>query len=127
MSAGSNARSDDKLRADADLHSGDVLARGLSAMLWFRADPTRDDEVLVALRQVAGSIASLASSRIGHRPEEDRPYRTWMIDAGPVDASRLDSLMWRLQKAFNAAGLPALSRGEQQFERCVGIDDAEPG
>ena len=127
MNARSNVHAAGKPRADADLHPGDTPARGLSAMLWFRADPTRDDEVLAALRQVAGSIASLASSRIGHRPEEDRPYRTWMIDAGPVDASRLDSLMWRLQKAFNAAGLPALSRGEPQFERFVWIDDEAPG
>jgi len=120
VSAGSSVRA-------GDPRAGDAPARGVSAMLWFRADPTRDDEVLAALRQVARSIAGFASARIGHRSDEDRPYRTWMIDAGPVDASRLDSLMWRLQKAFNAAGLPALSRGEPQFERFVWIDDEAPG
>ena len=97
-------------------------ASGLSAMLWFRADPSRDDEVRAALQRVATLISAQAAARIGHRHEEDRPYRTWMIDAGPIDPARLDSLMWRLQKAFNSAGLPALAKGEPQVESFLWLD-----
>ena len=45
-----------------------------------------------------------------------------MIDAGPIDPARLDSLMWRLQKAFISAGLPALAKGEPQVESFVWLD-----
>ena len=111
------------MSGDPSVDVEETLAGGLSAMLWFRADPARDEEVLAALREVSGTLASVAGARIGHRHDEDRPYRTWMIDAGPVGADRLDSLMWRMQKAFKAAGLPALSRGEPQIERFVWLDD----
>jgi len=66
---------------------------GLSAMLWFRADRARDADVRQALAKVAEAVASQAPSRIGHRHDEERPYRTWMIDVGPVAADRFDALL----------------------------------
>ena len=122
---GGDAMVTDKDAANADGNNVTATARagahvaepGISAMLWFRCSPDDDVVVLEGLRRMAqGCEAAGAEARIGHRHEEDRPYRTWMIDAGPVAADKLDALLWRLQKAFMATGLQALSQGEEHTE-----------
>lgn len=88
----------------------------LSAMLWFRADPAHDEAVSAALGQAAASIGAEAPVRFGHRHEEDRPYRTWMIDAGPVPPERYDALLFRLHKLLGSAGFRPLVQGEAHVE-----------
>jgi hypothetical protein len=104
-----------------------MSARGLSAMLWFRADPSRDTEVALALRRVAEALAPVAPIRIGHRHEEDRPYRTWMIDAGPVAPDRYEAVLWRLHKAVFSAGVRAFSQASPHLESFEWLEDAELG
>ena len=89
---------------------------GLSAMLWFRADRSKDAEVRVALAKVAQAIAADAVSRIGHRHDEDKPYRTWMIDAGPIPAEHFDALLYRMHKLLGSTGLSTLMKGEAHLE-----------
>jgi len=103
-----------------------MSAPGLSAMLWFRADPARDADVRQALVKVAEAVASQAPSRIGHRHDEDRAYRTWMIDVGPVAADRFDALLYRLHKAAATAGLPALAQDPPHLESFAWQDAARP-
>lgn len=88
----------------------------LSVMLWFRADPGQDEAVRAALTRLARAIAPDAGSRIGHRHEEDRPYRTWMIDAGPVSAERFDALLYRMHKAVDSVGIAPLMQGDPHLE-----------
>jgi hypothetical protein len=89
----------------------------LSAMLWFRAGRDDDDAVREALVRACAAVEPLAAARIGHRHDEHRPYRTWMIDAGPLDADAFADLVERLQAAFAATGLAALAQAEPQLER----------
>lgn len=103
-----------------------MSARGLSAMLWFRADPARDTEVALALRQVAEALATVAPIRIGHRHEEDRPYRTWMIDAGPVAPDRYEAVLWRLHKAVFSAGVRAFAQAAPHLESFEWLEGGEP-
>lgn len=103
-----------------------MSAAGLSAMLWFRADPARDADVRQALAKVAEAVAGHAPSRIGHRHDEDRPYRTWMIDVGPVAADRFDALLYRLHKATATAGLPALAQDPPHLESFAWQDGGAP-
>jgi len=102
------------------MNEGPVTAAGaampVSAMLWFRADPASDEAVRGALARVVDAISPDAAARIGHRHDEDRPYRTWMLDAGPVPAERYDALLYRLHKAIGSAGLPSLMQGEAHVE-----------
>ena len=100
--------------------------RQLSAMLWFRAGRDDDDAVRDALVRACAAIGSLAAARIGHRHDEDRPYRTWMIDAGPLEADAFGDLVERLQAAFAATGLAALARGEPQLERFEWLHCSRP-
>jgi hypothetical protein len=88
----------------------------LSAMLWFRADLANDRAVRAALARLADAIAPDAAARIGHRHEEDRPYRTWMLDAGPVAADRFDALLYRIHKNIGSTGLADLVQGEPHLE-----------
>lgn len=94
-------------------------------MLWFRADPARDTEVALALRRVAGALAGVAPTRIGHRHEEDRPYRTWMIDTGPVEPERYEAVLWRLHKAVSAAGVRAFAQALPHLESFEWLDTGE--
>jgi hypothetical protein len=89
----------------------------LSAMLWFRADRAQDEVVRTSLLAACELLASFAPARLGHRHEEDRPYRTWMVDAGPVPDDQFDALLARLEDAFTQAGVPALAQGTWQLER----------
>jgi hypothetical protein len=92
------------------------MSQTLSAMLWFRADPAEDPAVRAALARLAEAIAPDAAARIGHRHEEDRPYRTWMLDAGPVPAERFDALLYRIHKNIGSTGLADLVQGEPHLE-----------
>ncbi|MFP5411706.1 MAG: hypothetical protein ACLGHB_01915, partial [Gammaproteobacteria bacterium] len=69
-----------------------------------------------ALARLAEAIAPDAAARIGHRHEEDRPYRTWMLDAGPVPAERFDALLYRIHKNIGSTGLADLVQGEPHLE-----------
>lgn len=89
----------------------------MSAMLWFRADRREDAAVRSALLAASRTVAPLTRSRIGHRHQEDRPYRTWMIDAGPVPLAEFDALAAGLREALLAAGIGQLAQGEWQLER----------
>lgn len=89
---------------------------GLSAMLWFRADPANDAPVRAALERVARTLAAEAPARIGRRHEEDKPYRTWMIDAGPIAAEHFDAVLYRMHKLIGSTGLNALMKGEAHLE-----------
>lgn len=106
------------MSASAAPPTGETASRAasLSVMLWFRADPARDEAVRSALMRLAEAIAADAPSRVGHRHEEDRPYRTWMIDAGPVPAERFDALLYRMHKAVGSVGIAALMQGEPHLE-----------
>jgi hypothetical protein len=88
----------------------------MSAMIWFRADPANDAAVSAALRQTAASLAAEAPVRFGHRHEEDRPYRTWMLDAGPVPPERYDALLFRLHRLLAGEAFRALAQGETHLE-----------
>ena len=99
----------------------------LSAMLWFRADPARDTDVSLALQRVVRALAADAPVRVGHRHEEDRPYRTWMIDAGPVAPERYQAMLWRLHKAVSAVNLRALAQAPPNLESFEWVSSSHPG
>jgi hypothetical protein len=98
------------------------MSEQLSAMLWFRADRQHDEEVRQALLAAGNAIAPLAPTRIGHRHEEDRPYRTWMIDAGPVGADQFEALVGRLHESLEATGAGKHAQGPWQLERFKWLD-----
>jgi hypothetical protein len=98
------------------------MSAWLSAMLWFRAERQHDEEVRRALLAAREAIAPLAPARIGHRHEEDRPYRTWMIDAGPVEADRFEGLVGRLRASLDTSGADKLAQGAWQLERFEWLD-----
>ncbi|MFA7664738.1 MAG: hypothetical protein WCY32_01305 [Burkholderiaceae bacterium] len=88
----------------------------LSAMLWFRADPADADAVADLLRPVASALAARMPVRFGCRHAEDRPYRTWMLDAGPVAPEDYDALLYRLHRLVRTPAFKALVQGEAQIE-----------
>jgi hypothetical protein len=104
-----------------------MSASGLYPIHWLRPDPTPETEVELAMRRVTQSLAPVAPIRIGHRHEEDRPYRTWMIDAGPVAPDRYEAVLWRLHKAVFSAGVRAFSQASPHLESFEWLEDAELG
>lgn len=88
----------------------------LSAMMWFRADPAHDEAVSAALSRAAAAIGNEAPVRFGHRHEEDHPYRTWMLDAGPVPPERYDALLFRLHRLLGSDAFRPFLQGEAHVE-----------
>jgi hypothetical protein len=85
-------------------------------MVWFRARPDDDTIVGETLSGLVRSLVGHADCRIGARRNEDKPYRTWMLDAGPVDNDQFDALLTMLRIAVPATGIERLALAPPQFE-----------
>jgi hypothetical protein len=87
-----------------------------SVMIWFRARPDDDSIISQRLHDVVRFLAGRADCRIGSRRDEDKPHRTWILDAGPVDEEGFAALLSALRAALAATGLDRLALAPPQFE-----------
>ncbi len=85
-------------------------------MVWFRASPADDAAVLRALGAARTTLADLTKCRIGSRRQEEKPYRTWMLDAGPVAQAEFHAFLDRLNESIAASGLIDLALAPPQVE-----------
>ncbi len=87
-------------------------------MVWFRADPARNEDCRRALRELVQRLASThgVHGRFGWRDETDGRYRTWLESYEPMDVDRCPAFIDALQAQASALGLDALATGERFTE-----------
>lgn len=87
-------------------------------LVWFRADPARNEECRRALAALVGRAAAAhgVQARFGWRDEPDGRYRTWLESYEPLAADRCTAFIDGLAADAHALGLDALVTGERFAE-----------
>ncbi|HLS57412.1 MAG TPA: DUF4936 family protein [Zeimonas sp.] len=94
------------------------VAMACVVMVWFRADPARNDECRRALAALGRQMREShgVDARFGWRDEPGAGYRTWLETYEPVAAERCGAFTDALRSAAAALGLDALSIGGRHDE-----------
>lgn len=90
----------------------------VAVLVWFRADPARNEECLRALQALAGRVAPRFGlrARFGWRDEPEKNRRTWLESWEPVPEARQREFVDTLAEAWAALGFDALAPGGRFVE-----------
>ena len=87
-------------------------------LVWFRADPARNDECLQALHALAARIEARFGlrARFGWRDEPEKQRRTWLESWEPLRAGDEGAFVDALAAEAAALGFDALAPGGRYVE-----------
>lgn len=90
----------------------------LVVLVWFRADPARNDECEGALRALAARIEPrfATRARFGWRDEPEKNRRTWLESWEPLRYDRESEFVDALQAEAARLGFDALAPGGRFVE-----------
>ncbi|RIK93410.1 MAG: hypothetical protein DCC72_08580 [Burkholderiales bacterium] len=82
-------------------------------LVWFRADPARNEECLRSLRALAARIEARfgVRGRFGWRDEPEKNRRTWLESWEPVDAGQESDFVEALGAEAASLGFGELAPG----------------
>ena len=90
----------------------------LVVLVWFRAEPARNEECLQALHALAGRMETRFGlrGRFGWRDEPEKNRRTWLESWEPLDGSQEEAFVDALADEAAALGFDALAAGGRFVE-----------
>ncbi|HEY0878688.1 MAG TPA: DUF4936 family protein [Zeimonas sp.] len=90
----------------------------LVVLVWFRAEPARNEECLRALHALAGrmEIRFGLRGRFGWRDEPEKKRRTWLESWEPLDDTQEEAFVDALADEATALGFDALATGGRFVE-----------
>lgn len=90
----------------------------LVVLVWFRADPARNDDCEHALRALAARIEPRFEmrARFGWRDEPEKHRRTWLESWEPLRDDRENEFVDALKAEADALGFDALAPGGRFVE-----------
>lgn len=99
----------------------------LAVLVWFRAEPARNDECLQALRALAARIEPRfgVRGRFGWRDEPAKNRRTWLESWEPLRDDQEGAFVEALQAEAAALGFAALAPGGRFVEAFRWTDAAK--
>ncbi len=102
----------------------------LAVLVWFRADPARNEECLRALHALAARIEPRfgVRGRFGWRDELEKNRRTWLESWEPLRDEQEGAFVEALEAEAAALGFAALAPSGRFVEvfRWAGAADAPP-
>lgn len=95
-----------------------ALASGCVVLVWFRADPARNEACREALAALTGRAAAAhgVRARFGWRDEPDGRHRTWLESYEPLAPDRCAAFVEALGVDARALGLDALVTGKRYVD-----------
>ncbi len=99
----------------------------LVVLVWFRADPARNDECRQALDALAARIERRfdVRGRFGWRDEPQKNRRTWLESWEPLRDEQESAFVEALEVEAAALGIPALAPGGRFVETFRWADAAK--
>ncbi len=99
-------------------------------LVWFRADPARNEECLQALRALAARVEPRfgVRARFGWRDEPEKHRRTWLESWEPLHEERESAFVQALEAQAASLGFAALAQSGRIVEvfRWAAAADAPP-
>lgn len=99
----------------------------LVVLVWFRADPARNDECRRALHALVARMESRfgAHGRFGWRDEPEKNRRTWLESWEPLRDAQQGAFVEALEAEAASLGFDALAQGGRFVEAFRWADAAE--